>query len=58
MTKAADTIDTVVVRVLHSLSGTDAWHARKGFVLNRKCAEVLFYDRSRGFVGLEVCDAR
>lgn len=47
-----DTFDGVVVRVLPSLSGTDSWHHRKGFVGGRgKSAQALLYSKADGFCG-------
>lgn len=40
----------VKVRVVSSLSGTDAWHFENGFVGNRKAAEAFVYDHSCGLV--------
>jgi hypothetical protein len=38
------------VKILNSLSATDAWHAEKGF-LSLKAAEAFLYDRDKGLVG-------
>lgn len=57
-TKAVQTTDSVVIRSLHSLAGTDAWHHRKGYVCNRKAADVLFYDHDEGYLGHEVAYRR
>ncbi len=47
----------VTVRVLPSLSGTDAWHYRRGFVGSRRSAEAWLYD-SHGLVGSYVANVR
>lgn len=38
----------VIVRVLPSLSGTDAWHRQQGFVGNNKQAVAFLWDRDHG----------
>lgn len=38
------------VKILNSLSATDAWHSEKGF-LSLKAAEAFLYDKDRGLVG-------
>lgn len=40
----------VIVRVISSLSGTDAWHFENGFVGNRRAGEAFVYERDNGFV--------
>lgn len=41
----------VVVRVLPSLCGTDAWHAGMGYVGNLKSAQAYIYGEEQGLVG-------
>jgi len=48
---AADTYGGVTVTTLPSLSGTDAWHYRKGYVHNKRCAEAYLWSREEGYVG-------
>lgn len=48
---SADTHGGTVVRTLPSLSGTDAWHYRNGFVHGRRAAEAYLYSRDGGYVG-------
>ena len=48
----------VVIRDLMSLSATDSWHYRKGFVGGTRAAEAYFYQRDRGFVAQFVAKAR
>jgi len=48
---SADTHGGTVVRTLPSLSGTDAWHYRNGFVHGRRAAEAYLYSKERGYVG-------
>lgn len=48
---SADTHGGTVVRTLPSLSGTDAWHYRNGFVHGRRAAEAYLYSRDHGYVG-------
>jgi predicted GIY-YIG superfamily endonuclease len=47
----ADTFGSVRVRVLPSLSGTDAWHYRKGYVGNMRAAEAYLWAFEHGYVG-------
>ncbi|WP_287417665.1 hypothetical protein [Oceanithermus sp.] len=42
----------VRVRVLPSLSATDAWHHKKGFIANLRSAEAHVYHRERGYVAM------
>jgi len=46
-----DSFASVVVRVLPSLTGTDAWHFSKGYVAGAKAADAYLYDKAEGFVG-------
>ena len=46
---AADTIDGVLVRVLPSLSATDSWHYRKGYVGNMRAAQAYIYNKKSGY---------
>jgi hypothetical protein len=48
----------VKVRVVSSLSGTDAWHYENGFVGNARAAEAFVYDRKLGFVANFAAAAR
>ena len=48
---AADTIDGVLVRILPSLSGTDAWHYKKGYVGSMRAAQAFIYNKKRGYEG-------
>lgn len=43
---ACDTHGGMIVRVIPSLSGTDAWHYRKGYVKGPKGAEAFVYSKS------------
>lgn len=47
----ADVHDGVMVRVLPSLAGTDAWHFRRGYVGSRKTSLGLLYSHTAGFTG-------
>jgi len=40
------------VRILPSLAGTDAWHARKGYVMNLPQAETYFWHKRDGLRAL------
>jgi hypothetical protein len=48
VTTNVDTYNGVVVRILMSLSGTDAWHHRKGYVGGTRAAEALVYHKKYG----------
>lgn len=54
---ALDTDGGVTVRTLPSLSATDAWHFRRGFVGTSRASEAYFYDRG-GFAGHNVARVR
>ena len=56
--KAKQTVHTttdefggVRVRVLPSLSGTDAWHYRQGYVGTKRAAEAYLWDAKEGYIG-------
>lgn len=46
-----DTHTGVVVRVLPSLSATDAWHYQMGFVKSQRAAEAYLYSKEHGYTG-------
>lgn len=46
-----DSYGPVHVRVLPSMSGTDAWHYRKGYVQGRRAAEAYVWNKLDGYVG-------
>jgi len=48
---AADTYGPVRVRVLPSLTGTDAWHYEHGFVNTAKAAEAYLWNKTDGYEG-------
>lgn len=47
----ADTHNGVIVRILPSLSGTDAWHARKGYVKGPRAMEAYLFHHDTGYAG-------
>jgi len=49
--RTTDEFGGVRVRVLPSLSGTDAWHYRKGYVSNKRAAECYLWHESDGYAG-------
>lgn len=49
-TAACDEHAGVKIRVVSSLSGTDAWHFENGFVGNARSAEAFIYDKACGLV--------
>lgn len=46
--KSADTYSSVVVRTIPSLTATDAWHHRQGFVGTPKSAQLYVWHRENG----------
>jgi hypothetical protein len=48
---AGNTFNGVSVRILPSLSGTDAWHFEKGFVKQPAVAEAYIFSKENGYVG-------
>lgn len=58
VTKATDTYEGTVVRVLRAITGTDSWHHRKGFVGTTPAGEIYWYGRDRGYAGHAVVNAR
>ncbi len=46
---AAETIDGVLVRILPSLTGTDSWHFKKGYVGGMRAAQAYLYSAKRGY---------
>lgn len=51
VTKATATSRETIIRGLMSLSGTDSWHHRKGYVNTAQAAEVYFYKKTMGYAG-------
>jgi len=49
---AGDTFNGVHVRVIPSLTGTDAWHYQHGYTKNEKMAESFLWDYEEGCVGI------
>lgn len=47
---AGDSYNGVRVVVLPSLTGTDSWHAKKGYIGEPKASESRLYDRGEGLV--------
>lgn len=48
---AAETIDGVLVRTLPSLTGTDSWHYKKGYVGGMRAAQAFLYSAKKGYAG-------
>ena len=46
-----DTHVGVPVRILPSLSATDAWHYKKGYVKGRRAAEAYLWSKEDGYTG-------
>lgn len=57
-TKDIDTKIGTVTRYIHSLSATDAWHNRMGFIGARRAAEVYRHHREAGYLGNALALAR
>lgn len=49
---ASDTFGGVPVRVLPSISGTDAWHFGKGYVKGNRMAQAFLFDHERGLIAI------
>ncbi len=47
---ASDTFGPVVVRTLPSMSGTDLWHFKKGYVNGPRGAEAYLFSKSEGLL--------
>lgn len=50
---AGDTFNPVIVRIIPSMTGTDAWHYKNGFVKDdaTRSAEAYLWSKTRGYVG-------
>ena len=48
---AGDTFVGVPVRILPSLSGTDYWHYKKGYVKTHRAAEAYLWSKQKGYTG-------
>jgi len=46
-----DSFGSVTVRTLPSLSGTDSWHFRKGYVKGTRAAEGYLWSKEKGYSG-------
>jgi len=55
---AADSFNGVTATVLPSLSGTDLWHYRKGFVNTARTAEATLWSEQHGLSGYFSTNAR
>lgn len=55
---AGDTHVGVPVKILPSLSGTDAWHYRKGYVKAKRAADAYLWSFKDGYAGHFVANAR
>jgi len=45
---ATNELQGVMIRFMSSLSGTDSWHHKKGYIGARKSAEAFLWDRENG----------
>lgn len=48
---STDTHTGVIVRAIPSMTGTDAWHYRKGYVHTPRAAEAFLWHKSNGLAG-------
>lgn len=55
---AGDTMGPVILQILPSLSGTDAWHFRKGYVNGIRAWETYYFDYDDGFIGTGLSKVR
>jgi hypothetical protein len=46
--KSTNEYQGVIVRFMNSLSGTDSWHHKKGYIGARKSAEAFLWDSEKG----------
>lgn len=46
--KSSEEYQGVIIKYMSSLSGTDSWHHKKGFISGKKSAEALIWDRDKG----------
>lgn len=54
----SDTRKGVNITVIPSLSGTDAWHYKNGYVNGQRAAEAALWNRETGYVGSFTVEAR
>jgi hypothetical protein len=47
---ATNELQGVMIRYMSSLSGTDSWHHKKGYIGARKSAEAFLWDAERGLL--------
>ena len=47
---ATNELQGVMVRHMSSLSGTDSWHHKKGYIGARKSAEAFLWDKEKGLL--------
>ena len=50
----ADTYGSTKVVIIPSLSGTDYWHYKKGYIGKDRAAEAYIYDKNKGLVSYEI----
>lgn len=48
---SVDESDGIVIRTIRSLSATDAWHYRKGYIGAARAAEAYIWSKHRGYAG-------
>lgn len=51
-------VQGTVVRHMSSLSATDAWHHKKGYVGARKCGEAFLWDEEKGLDSIDFYNAQ
>ena len=50
-TQNVDESTGVIIRSMESISGTDSWHHKKGYIGNTKAAEAYTFNKEEGYVG-------
>lgn len=48
--KSTDEYQGVIIRYMSSMSGTDSWHHRKGYIGAKKSAEAFLWDAEKGLL--------
>jgi hypothetical protein len=46
--KSTEEYQGVIIRYMSSLSATDSWHHKRGYIGSKRSAEAIFWDREKG----------
>ncbi len=49
--KSTEEYQGVIIRYMNSLSATDSWHHKKGYIGAKKSAEAMLWDGNKGLKG-------